>query len=125
MPSVEEAGIHPRIRMNGECTLVLIRDKREEPVCPLSSLHFLLLYRRDQVFLRGNEPHLDESHGDVRPVVDLRVPNASAHCSMLCPSFLEDAAFASLVGMAEFPFRAIGDDLNVMMGMKGPDGTGR
>jgi hypothetical protein len=44
---------------------------------------------------------------------------------MLHPSFLQDSAFASLVGVAEFPFRAIGDHLDVMMGMKRPDSTWR
>jgi hypothetical protein len=44
---------------------------------------------------------------------------------MLHPSFLKDTAFAALVGVAEFPFRAIGDDLNIVVGMQRPDGSGR
>jgi hypothetical protein len=44
---------------------------------------------------------------------------------MLYPSLLKDIAFASLVGVVEFPRRAIGDDLNVIMGMKRPDSARR
>jgi hypothetical protein len=44
---------------------------------------------------------------------------------MLYPSFPEDAALAALVGVAEFPFSAIGDDFDVMMRMKRPDSAGR
>jgi hypothetical protein len=44
---------------------------------------------------------------------------------MLYPSFFKNAAFAVLVGVAEFPICTIGDDLYFTMGMERPDSTGR
>ena len=44
---------------------------------------------------------------------------------MLHPPFFKDTAFAVLVFVAEFPFRAICHDFYFTMGMKRPDSTGR
>ncbi len=43
---------------------------------------------------------------------------------MLHPSFLENAAFAALVRVPEFPGSNVGDDLVVLMGMERPDCAG-
>jgi hypothetical protein len=57
---------------------VSIGDQWQKPVCPLGSLHLHLLYRWRKVLGSWPKPHLDEPHGHIQSVVDLRVPHALA-----------------------------------------------
>src|SRR3990172_8610795 len=103
---------------------MLIRDEGEESVRPFSFFNGLLLHRRLSAALGRQEPHLDEPHGLVRQIVDLRVPHPRAHGRVLDPAFPENAARAPLVCVPELARCAVSHHLVVPVWMEGPDGAG-
>src|SRR3989441_9457560 len=122
---LEERGQYRRVRQDRKGPLVIDRDERQEGVRALRPLHGLLFHGRLEPWGGRRVPHLDEAHRDVFAIVNLRMPHPATDRRVLDPAFLQDAALAVLVRMAEFATRAVSDHLDLAVGMQGPDGSGR
>src|SRR5438876_4970261 len=122
---LEKRGQYRRVRQDRKGPFVVDRDERQEAVRALLLLHGLLFHGRLEPWGGRRVPHLDEAHRGIFAIVDLRMPHPATDRRVLDPAFLQDAALAVLIRMTEFPTRAVGDHLDLAVGMQGPNGSGR
>ncbi len=122
---LQKTGINLCVRGDIQRSGMGIGDDRQKSVHPLGFLHHFLFDRRFQAFGQRLEPHLNESHGSIRSIVDLGMPHASAHGSMLHPALSQNSANPVLISVPEFAIHSIRHHFDITMRMKRPDGSRR